>query len=521
MPTMKIDAARLLFAQQAAPGWRLAAPLTIFAVVAIVGIHWSTAHAMWRTWLASVAFNHGFLIVPISLWLVWQKRREVAVLLPRPDYLGLVLLAAAASAWLVGAAAQVVVVQQYALIVMVVAAVVTVAGRQVARELAFPLGFLLFAVPAGEALVPHLMDWTADATVSALRLTGIPVYQDGNSFSIPTGRWSVVEACSGLRYLIAALTVGTLFAYLNYRTLRKRLLFVAVSVAVPIAANFARAYLIVLIAHLSNMRLLVGMDHMIFGWVFFGVVIMVLFWLASFWRDPLADPVPAKGFSLEGQGPRGLTAAAAAVVAVATVAPVYSAYLDRAAAMAVAPVELRPLKGHAGWDRDPTELTAWRPHYGGAAASAFSVYRKGGDAVAIYIGYYRNQRQGAELVSSENSVVPIGTTWTSASEAHRTLALGSETSQVRETRLLSTQQRLLVWDWFWTSGTQTGNPYLAKALLARDRLLGRRDDSAVIVLAAPYTEDSGKSEEALKRFAKDMLPALQETLLAAQSGTAL
>ena len=172
------------------------------------------------------------------------------------------------------------------MVAMIPTVVIIIAGRRVARALAFPLGFLLLGVPVGEALIPPLMDWTADFTVTALRLSGIPVYREGTFFTIPSGQWSVVEGCSGLRYLIASITVGALFAYLSYQKLWKRLLFVALSVIVPIIANGMRAYMIVMIAHLSDMKLALGIDHLIYGWLFFGLVMLLLFWIGSFWRDP-------------------------------------------------------------------------------------------------------------------------------------------------------------------------------------------------------------------------------------------
>src|ERR1700674_5737271 len=97
----------------------------------------------------------------------------------------------------------------------------------------FPLGLLLLGVPMGEALIPPHMAWTANFTVSALQLSGIPVLRDGLFFPIPSGNWSVVEGCSGVRYLIASFTVGVLFAYLSYRGAWKRLLFAAMSIIVP------------------------------------------------------------------------------------------------------------------------------------------------------------------------------------------------------------------------------------------------------------------------------------------------
>ena len=95
----------------------------------------------------------------------------------------------------------------------------------------------------------------------------------------------MVEACSGVRYLIASVMVGTLFAYLTYQSLARRIAFVAVSFLVPVLANWLRAYMIVMLGHLSGNKLAVGVDHLIYGWVFFGVVMLLMFWIGARWRE--------------------------------------------------------------------------------------------------------------------------------------------------------------------------------------------------------------------------------------------
>src|SRR5487761_1940636 len=365
------------------PNWRIALLLLIAACLGILLIYRPTAESLVAIWERSETFAHGFLILPISLFLIWRKRRELAQLTPSPDVLGLVVLAAAGAAWLVAAAGQVQVVQQYALVTMLVAVVIAVTGREVARTIAFPLGFLFLGVPIGEALIPPLMNWTAHFTVVALRLTGIPVFEEGTFFTIPSGHWSVVEGCSGLRYLIASITVGVLFAYLNYSGLRKRLWFILASIIVPIIANGLRAYMIVMIADLSDMKLALGVDHLIYGWLFFGLVMLLLFWVGSFWRDPL----PAEtGTMTAAAGPIGVSATpslsaartladvraeparvprtsqasligiALAVLAIGAVWVLYSAHLDRVNAAKSAPVLASPAPA-AGWSLDSTQLT--------------------------------------------------------------------------------------------------------------------------------------------------------------------
>ncbi len=121
-------------------------------------------------------------------------------------------------------------------------------GIEVARTILFPLLFLFFAVPFGEFMLPTMMEWTADFTVAALRFSGMPVFREGQHFVIPSGNWSVIDECSGVRYVIASFMVGSLFAYLNYRSYTKRVVFMVVALALPMLANWLRAYMIVMLA---------------------------------------------------------------------------------------------------------------------------------------------------------------------------------------------------------------------------------------------------------------------------------
>jgi exosortase A len=515
---MKFDPDRLLLtadaglsSHQPERGWGLALPIIVAAVLAVLGIYWETASSIAAIWKSSQTYAHGYLIAPIALILVWMKRRQLAALAPRPDVLGVLLLAAAGFTWLAAEAAQVQVLAQYGFVAMVPGVVLALAGRRVAWTLAFPLAFLLLAVPFGEAFLPRLMEWTADFTVAALRVSGIPVYREGTFFATPSGQWSVVEACSGLRYLIASVTVGAVYAYVTYRTWWKQGLFLALSVAVPIIANFFRAYMIVMIGHLSSMKLAVGIDHFIYGWLFFGVVIGLLFWLGSFWREPAAPPPQNR--AIPGAAPARpalMVGAAVGTAALAAAWPLYLPYLD--------PVEDTPIRlaapaGASGWTLEPQQATQWRPHYQGAAASTLAVYRKGERSVAVYLGYYRNQRRGAELVGSQNLIAgDSGSPWARMSESLRSEELPNGAVELRQTRLGSSGGRLLVWDWYRIAGYDLSNPYLAKALLARDKLLARGDDSAAIVLAAPYDSSPETAADTLRAFAREMLPEIDNAL---------
>jgi exosortase A len=500
----------------AAPSWRIALALIVAAILVVLGVYWTTAESIVAIWMRSETFAHGFLIVPVSVFLVYLKRRELATLQPTPDIIGFLMLALAGLGWLVATAGQVQVVAQYAMVAMIPAIVVAIAGRRVAWSLLFPLGFLFFAVPVGEALVPPLMNWTADFTVAALRLTGLPIYREGNFFTTPTGQWSVVEGCSGVRYLIASVTVGALYAYLNYRATWKRAVFVLASIIVPILANGLRAYLIVMIAHLSDMKLAMGVDHLIYGWVFFGVVMLILFWIGSYWRDSPADTdgtavtPPAR----ESVRPRfGL--AAAGVVALALPWQLYALHLDRDRG-GPAPVLARPA-AVGGWEAVTNPMSDWRPSYAGASATAYQVYRKGDATVAVWMGFYPRQSREAQLVTSTNQmIVQKHRVWSNVGQGQRSEPLGGHAIQIRETRLRSAAQRLLVWDWYSISGRELTNPVLAKILFARDRLLAGSDKGTAVIVSTPYEGDPTRARETLRSFVSEMLPSIRASVADAE-----
>ena len=249
-------------------------------------------------WSRGETFAHCFAILPISLWLIWQRRAELSKTRKSPWVWGFLLLVPVSLAWFLSELASVEAGKHLAVVMLVPLLIMTVLGKRLAWSIAFPLAYLVFLVPIGEGLVPTMMDITATLTVMELKLIGMPVYKDGMYFSIPSGDFEVARACSGIRYLIASLALGAVYAYLTYVSMWRRAAFLALAIIVPIAANSLRAFGIVMIAHLSEMKYATGADHLVYGWFFFGLVVFAMFWLGSFFRDT----APAQSESLAAAG---------------------------------------------------------------------------------------------------------------------------------------------------------------------------------------------------------------------------
>lgn len=496
--------------------WRLAPVLAAgVGVLGILALFWPTVASIVAIWIRSETFTHGFVVVPICFWLVWRRRETVASIPARPWWPGLAIVFVAGGLWFATSLADVLGVKQFALAFMLQATIVTVLGTGIARATLFPLAFLLFAVPFGEIFVPTLIDWTADFTVTALRWSGVPVYREANLFLIPSGAWSVVEACSGIRYIIASLMVGTIYAAVAYRSTRRRAMFIAAAILVPIVANWFRAYLIVMLGHLSNNRLAVGVDHIIYGWVFFGLVMLLLFWVGSFWQEeaPLPESRPERS-TAESPPPASqralFTAAILAVMAAGIWLPLEAA-IDRPSPSG-APVIL-PVASSNGWEAIPAALTDWTPHYGGYAAESRQTFRKDGNDVALYIAYYRDQGKGHELITSTNQLVEPGDwKWKQVGGGSDSMQWVSRPARVARSDLSGRTTAVQAFSLFWVDGRVTSSQYVAKALQAWSKLSGRGDDAALIVIYAARRTHDDDRRPSLRAFAQELSPAIQRAL---------
>ncbi len=498
--------------------WRVALPLFALLLLLLLLLFRETGLAMVGIWQRSDTFAHAFVVPPISLWLIWRQREALARLGPQPSFWFAIPFLAAALAWLLGDLVAVNALTQLALVAMLVLSVPLVLGHRVAWQIAFPLAFLFFAVPIGEFMMPALMEATADFTVAALRASGVPVYREGLQFVIPSGNWSVVEACSGLRYLMASGMVGTLFAYLNYNSLRRRLIFIAFAFALPLLANWLRAYIIVMLGHLSDNAIATGADHLVYGWVFFGIIMLAMFMIGARWAEPLESvalpTVPARSGS-QAVWVGALLALLIALLPLSALTLLPGGSAGRAPALAAPQLQ--------AWADNQTGLPDWTPIYRKPAAELQAAYMgQAQQPVGLHIAYYRGQTYDSKLVSSLNQLVRSeDKQWTRMGSQGQTLSLDGQDLRLRGTELRSAGTRLLVWQFYWIDGRLTASDVRAKLYGAWQRLSGRGDDAAaVIVYTVKDTDNAASAQALLQNFLQQNWGAIEAQLQQAKKDAA-
>ncbi|MGL1833000.1 exosortase A [Rhodocyclaceae bacterium SMB388] len=495
-------------------GFAIVSASLLAVFVWLVAWYWPTASQIAGIWERSDTYAHGMVVIPVFIWLVWRKRHAIGGLTPQPVAWMAIPVAMMGSAWLLGSMVNVDGLTHFALVSMVVLGFAGMLGWRLARILLFPLLFLFFGLPIGDFLLPTLMHYTAEFTVFALRASGVPVYQEGLFFIVPNGRWSVVEACSGIRYLIASLMVGSLYAYLNYRSTGRRLLFMVVALVVPIIANWVRAYFIVMLGYLTDNRLAAGVDHILYGWVFFGIVILLMFWIGSRWReDEVVQSVATPGHPMAALS-KVQALPVVAIFAASAMFPLALSHLDRP----VVPfsVELASLQPAGGWALEG-DILDYRPAFSGHRGELLQTFRHAdGGIVGLYVAYYADQREGSELVAWGNRLANRGqfADWQLYAEGRDALDAGT----VRRGLLRSGNARIGVWHWYWSNGRTVSSDMLAKIILAADRLTGRPDDAAMIAVFSPVHDQPDDVRPLIQRFLGDHRDQLESMLQGVEVG---
>jgi exosortase A len=487
----------------------------LLAFIVPFALYFGTIKSIVSIWDSSETFAHGYVILPISLWLIWRRRANFSALPPTPWWPALGMLALLGAGWLVAHIGEVQVVTQYMFVAMFPVIALAVFGRRLAVSLAFPLLFLLFAVPFGEIFVGPLIEHTANFTVAAVRAVGIPVLRNGTRFELPTGSWSVVEACSGVRYLISSITLGSLYAYLTFRSTKRRLMFVALSIVVPVIANWLRAFMIVMIGHMSGMALATGVDHLIYGWLFFGLVMFIMFWIGSFWReDEEPTPAPVAAALTAAQSSSRMAPMVIALLVLVAVWPAFAYYNEQAN------TNPQPVQLAAPGITLPAApaFTDWTPAFRGPAAQYSGVFKQDAVPVALHVLYYRNQGPYHSLISSVNALAGPKDPWHEIGASGVMAQLGDRPLGVRETRMAGPNgAHMLVWQWMAIDGHLTASNIVGKLWQTRAKFLFHGDDGAAVLLAAPYDTDPAAARSALQAFAASQGGAIDAALTATRA----
>ena len=462
--------------------------------------------AAMHVWWVSPTYSHCFLIVPISLWLVWERRRDLAHLDAAVEPRALWALPPLLLMWWLGEISTINEVRQFAVIAIVQIAILIALGTAVYRVIWFPVLYLFFLVPTGEYLIGPMQSFATSFTDASLNLLGVPHYTEGSVIELTNGRFQIAEACAGLRFLIATVALGVLFAYMMFHKWQKIVGFLLACVIVPLIGNGLRCVGIILLAHFTNNEYGAGADHLIYGWGFNVAILFVLIFLGSLIRDTPPDrKETAPRIQKRDTRARTLSVLAAAAVLV-LVGPAVALWHDsRAISPDIASLN-KPLVPK-GWNARPS-TDVWRPDFPGidaelAVSLAMPSFEQS-PPVDLFVGYYARGRTDHSLTSHVNTFWN-DKTWIVLSSGSTVARLGSGTRSMQEWIISSPVEKRMVWSTYWVDGRFTDSLLHVKLLQAQ-AALGGHEGEAVVAVSTPI---NGTDDEARARLTSALAAVAQ------------
>ncbi len=485
--------------------WRWLVLLLACSATALVSFR-HTLFLMVDTWSHSRTFSHCFLVLPLFVYLLWVRRENIIGLKPVPNYWGLPLLGVLTFIWLVGNLGEVKVVQEFAVISILIVIVWTILGTVMVRRMAFPLLFLFFAVPFGTSLIKPLQNFTGWFVIHALTISNVPAVLENHTIFLPSSVWTVAEACSGIRFLLSSLVLGTVFSFLMYRTGWRRLIFMCASVVAPIVGNGLRAYGVILLAYITSNKLAVGVDHVVYGGLFAVFIEVVLMVIGLRWRQRLepitriaANHREAATAETKDDGSPGKAAffAAATASILIVIAPFLAVHLWNRSATTNGWAD-PPVTVTAPWQATGGDDTGWAPEWHGPDREFSQSYKYEKNRVDLDWVLYSG-RHGMEPGTPSDGL-PNTKPWVLNANGFGSAIVGGR--QIEVCRSLTESRRVSrsVWTWYWVNGEYAANRARVRFLRAKARILGKPAAVAVISLGADIQTNASDTERTLQEF---------------------
>ena len=523
----------------------------ILATVSLGYLYADSLAFLFGYWIGSEDYSHGMFVPLISLFLIWQVRHRIAEAGAENAWWGFAVISAGLFLYWIGELATLYVLQHVSLWMVIVGLVIASIGVRGAKAIAFPLSYLLSSIPLPvflyASLSSQLQLWSSALGVGYLQLVGVTAFRDGNVIDLGPVQLQVIEACSGIRYLLPLTSLALLCAYLFKDRMWKRVVLVLSSIPISIVVNGFRIGMIGVLVEWYGQGAAEGFYHLFEGWVLFmaslGLLILEMWALARIWtmgdrssflsrftwtdsnlqggtrldvRGPRSDATTSvSAFNLQPRTSHRFFPGPAYLCSVALLLPVAFAstlMVERAEVPPPRTMFIDFPMSLDGWLG--TSLTLEKQYIDTLRFDDYVLadFRfDDGQPVNLYAAYYQSQRKG-QSAHSPQSCLPGGG-WEIFSFNSMDLPASSgmvRSLHVNRALIQKDSQKQIVLYWFKQRDRILSNEYLVKLYLFWDALSRGRTDGALVRIASLVGpgETEAIVDQRLRRFVSIIEPEL-------------
>ena len=539
---------------------------TLFLTLLLIGLYYNSWAYLFGEW-NNEDFTYCYLVPLIVLYLVWEKRQELSSIPLQPTWWGLLPVLAGMGLYLLGELGGEYTALFISFWLVLVGVVWALLGTAVFKAVRFPLAFLLAAFTPPDfiyfGLTLRLKLISSQIGVWLLQAYGMSAYREGNIIDLGFTQLQVVDACSGLRYLLPLLIMAVLLAYLYKSAWWKKVVLVVSAVPLTIGTNSLRIAMTGILYEIWGPAVAEDFFHGFSGWLIFifglAVLLVEMWVMKKIFPEEKFSSVHGSRFTVHGQseaapdpkqavakddapqdvhpGPIDSTlkpetlnlkpAAATGIRSLLHPPQFIVAVVLLAGTLAAAQgIEFRekipPAQSFASF---PTQIGEWtgkreameQKFIDGLHFSDYVIvdYANGGHAVNFYTAYYESQRKGESIHSPETCLPGGGWEFKNAGSVELPLkARGGEPMRVNKALMVKGNAKQLSYFWFPQRDRVLTNAWELKWYNFWDALTRQRTDGALVRLITPVYQNEGveEADRRLVAFTKEIVPVLNEFL---------
>ena len=476
-------------------------------------------------WWNREDYNYCYLVPFIVLYLIWEKRKDFAATPSSPSRAGFPLLLLGIGFYFLGELGG----EYYTLYLsswlLLIGICLLHLGWRKLKTILFPLFFILTMFPPPNFIYNkvsvELKLLSSQLGVTLMQLYGMSAYREGNIIDLGFTQLQVVDACSGLRYLIPLIVLGILLAYFFKAAFWKRAFLVISVVPLSIITNSLRIALTGIFYEVWGPSVAEGFFHGFSGWFIFmfslALLLLEMKLLIKIFPEKfqkISKSSTEAGIHVQPKsGVFGIIKQPCFLVAV----------ICLGATLALTQgIEFREkIPISKSFDRFPLQLNGWS----GTSQSLeqqiidaldFSDYKiidfknKKGQEVNFYVAYYESQRKG-ESIHSPATCLP-GSGWIFNKAGTISIPLNGGTMEVNRALMQKGDYKQLSYYWFPQRGRILTNAYQLKIFVFWDALTRQRTDGSLVRLVTPIYYSEKEAEQRLQKFTADVVPILNTFL---------
>lgn len=480
--------------------------------------YYATLSSWTFKYLLSYEGSHSPVILAISLYMIWSKRKHLNNLEITPDlFRGAALTAAGCLMLIAGRLSNLLLLQYLSLIITILGLVWLIWGKRRLNVLFLPVAYIIFMFPFFSVIMDGFSiyfqlaaSWIA---YNLLHLTGITALRSAQFIELPNITLEVARACNGINHIMALVSLSIPLAFWSRHKWQKKIILIISAFFIGIIANGLRVAIIgFLNAYNKNIPLHGPYDAFYVSFIFFfGMALLIGLNFFMVKKRP-EEPVAKESISQEKKNVYKLPLYLSPVVIAVLMLIITGGYLiifkpkpiHLSKPMAEFPVIIGDWRGYdAAFTKPPFKFFS-------ADMEIKRTYRDhNGREIKLYIGYFLLQEQDREVVHYRFDSLHYDAS---------VVQIPLEGKIIKAKRVINNRMgsEERIYFWYDINGTILTNRYAAKFATIIDALVYRRTNAAIIVLSASHQPRPGLSadEDYDIKFIEKIFPIIQNHLKA-------